>query len=183
MSAGGTGGLCWKHTISGSRRLRPLANVSSSSGIISFPELDEGPSGMQYASPRFANFTFAFQRVNVILGANGSGKSKLLTEIKDQAAALTGGAKVAYIEGGRTIKIKDVLQLDHTNVGAYDRYDSALAHYFNKRVTSLADRVFDALVVLDKRDAHLKGKHSDAVDQWLTDGRRCHPGADHRAAG
>jgi ABC-type lipoprotein export system ATPase subunit len=127
---------------------------------------------MEYVAPRFADFKFVFRRVNVILGANGSGKSKLLTEIKDQAAALTGGSKVTYIEGGRTIKIKDVLQLDHTNVGAYDRYDSALTHYFNKRVTSLADRVFDALVVLDKRDAHLKGQHSDAVAKWLAEGQK-----------
>jgi Fe-S cluster assembly ATPase SufC len=70
---------------------------------------------MKHTSARYANFVFDFQRVNVILGANGSGKSKLLTEIKDQASTLTGGSKVVYIEGGRTIKIKDILQVDHTN--------------------------------------------------------------------
>lgn len=140
---------------------------------------------MKYNSPLFENYSFDFARVNVILGANGSGKSKLLTEIKNQAGTLTGGAKVAYIEGGRTIKIKDILQLDHTNVGAYDRYDSAVTHYFNKRVTSLADRVFDALLVLDKRDALLKGKHSDAVDRWTAEGqkgecpRRAQPPLEH----
>lgn len=140
---------------------------------------------MKHSSARYANYTFDFQRVNVILGANGSGKSKLLTEIKDQASALTGGFKAVYIEGGRTIKIKDVLQLDHTNVGQFDRYESALAHYFNKRSTSLADRVFDSLVVLDKRDANLKAQHSDAVDQWISDGqkgdvpRRAQPPLEH----
>jgi ABC-type lipoprotein export system ATPase subunit len=127
---------------------------------------------MKHTSARYANFVFAFDRVNVILGANGSGKSKLLTEIKDQASALTGGFKAVYIEGGRTIKIKDILQLDHTNVSQFDRYESAVAHYFNKRSTSLADRVFDALVVLDKRDANLKSAHSDAVDKWIAEGQR-----------
>jgi ABC-type lipoprotein export system ATPase subunit len=127
---------------------------------------------MKHTSARYANHTFDFERVNVILGANGSGKSKLLTEIKDQASALTGGFKAVYIEGGRTIKIKDVLQLDHTNVGQFDRYESALTHYYNKRSTSLADRVFDSLVVLDKRDANLKSQHSDAVDKWISDGQK-----------
>ena len=140
---------------------------------------------MKHSSARYANYTFDFQRVNVILGANGSGKSKLLTEIKDQVSTLTGGFKAVYIEGGRTIKIKDVLQLDHSNVGQFDRYESAVAHYYNKRATSLADRVFDSLVVLDKRDAHLKSQHSDAVDKWISDGqkgdvpRRAQPPLEH----
>lgn len=140
---------------------------------------------MKHTSARFGNFAFDFQRVNVILGANGSGKSKLLTEIKNNANALTEGSKAVYIEGGRTIKIKDVLQLDHTNVGHFDRLESAITHYYNKRATSLADRVFDALVVLDKRDAQLKSQHSDAVDKWTADGqkgecpRRAQPPLDH----
>jgi ABC-type lipoprotein export system ATPase subunit len=127
---------------------------------------------MKHTSARYANYIFEFGSVNVVLGANGSGKSKLLTEIKDQAATLTNGFKAAYIEGGRTIKIKDVLQLDHSNVGQFDRLESAIAHYYNKRSTSLADRVFDALVVLDKRDAFLKSQHSDAVSKWISDGQK-----------
>lgn len=127
---------------------------------------------MRHTSSRFGGFVFDFQRVNVILGANGSGKSKLLTEIKNHAGALTGGSKAVYIEGGRTIKIKDVLQFDHTNFNQFDRLDTAIAHYYNKRATSLADRVFDALVVLDKRDAHMKSQHSDAVSRWIADGQK-----------
>jgi energy-coupling factor transporter ATP-binding protein EcfA2 len=140
---------------------------------------------MKHASPRYANFQFTFSRINVILGANGAGKSKFLTELKDSVSVLTNGAKAVYIEGGRTIKIKDVLQLDHTNVNHFDRMESAVAHYENKRATSLADRVFDALVVLDKRDAQVKSQHSDAVAQWTKDGQvgscptRAQPPLDH----
>ena len=125
---------------------------------------------MKHTSPRYANFQFSFSRVNVVLGANGAGKSKLLTELKDSAPALMDGAKAVYIEGGRTIRIRDVLQLDHMNVSQFDRMESALAHYTNKRATSLADRVFDALVVLDKRDAQVKTQHSDAVAEWSKGG-------------
>ena len=140
---------------------------------------------MKHTSPRYANFQFSFSRINVILGANGAGKSKFLTELKDSVSSLTNGAKAVYIEGGRTIKIKDVLQVDHTNFGQFDRMESALAHYESKRTTSLADRVFDALVVLDKRDQQMKSQHSDAVAQWTEDGqvgpcpKRAQPPLDH----
>ena len=127
---------------------------------------------MKHVSARNGGFEFTFSRINVILGANGSGKSKFLTELKDSVSSLTGGGKAVYIEGGRTIKIKDVLQLDHTNVGAYDRLESAMAHYENKRSVSLADRVFDSLVVLEKRDLQLKSQHSDAVEKWVEDGQK-----------
>ncbi|MHB1329616.1 MAG: AAA family ATPase [Gemmatimonadales bacterium] len=127
---------------------------------------------MKFVSARYDKFEFDFPRISVILGANGSGKSKLLTELKDAASLLTGGGKAIYIEGGRTIKLKDVLQLDHTNVGHFDRLDAALVHYANKRHQSLADRVFDALVVLDKREARHKALHSDQVDRWIKAGQQ-----------
>lgn len=125
-----------------------------------------------YHSPRYSGHQFRFRRVNVILGANGCGKSKFLTELKDNASTLTSGGKAVYIEGGRTIKIKDVLQLDHTNVGNYDRYDSAMSTYEGKRSAFLADRVFDALLVLDKRDSHLRAQHSDLVVKWHDEGAK-----------
>lgn len=125
---------------------------------------------MKHQSHRYSGHTFDFQRVNVILGANGAGKSKLLTEIRDNVSQITGGKKAVYIEGGRTIKIRDVLQLDHTNYGQFDRYDSAISTYLNKRNQLLADRVFDALIVLDKKQVQLKSAHSDAVEKWVEAG-------------
>lgn len=125
---------------------------------------------MKHTSVRYNGKIFEFGRVNIFLGANGSGKSKLLGEIRDNATDLTGGNRAVYIEGGRTIKITDVLQLDHRNVAQYDRLDSALANYLNKRSQSLADRVFDALIVLDKKDSQLKSQHSDAVEAWRAGG-------------
>jgi hypothetical protein len=47
-----------------------------------------------------------------------------------------------------------------------------MQHYYSKRSTSLADRVFDALVVLDKRDAFFKSEHSDAVSKWVAEGQK-----------
>ena len=121
---------------------------------------------MEFKAPRFKNFEFAFSRVTVILGANGSGKSRFLRDLRDAIPGLTGGSKAVFIEGGRTIKIQDVLQFDARNFQHYDRLESAERQWEEKRTKSLADRVFDALVVLEKRDLQLKARHSDAVEHW-----------------
>lgn len=140
---------------------------------------------MKHNSARYSNLEFTFRRINVILGANGSGKSKFLSELRDSVSSLTNGAKAVYIEGGRTIVIMDVLQLDHRNVSQYDRLESALTHYENKRVISLADRVFDALVVLEKQGLKQKSTHSDEVELWVEEGqngecpKRKQPPLDH----
>lgn len=104
-----------------------------------------------------------------MLGANGAGKSRILTELRD-AIVKSGGTKPVFIEGGRTIKIEDVLKLDAKNFQQYDRLESAEAQYESKRAKSLADRVFDALVVLEKRELQLKAKHSDDVEVWQSRG-------------
>lgn len=126
---------------------------------------------MKHTSSRYDNYEFDFGRVNVILGANGAGKSTFLQELKGRVASILPGAKTVYIEGGRTIKITDVLQLDHRNVQQYDRLESALQAYEGKRGNSLADRVFDALVVLEKKGLQLKSKHSDDVEKWVESGQ------------
>lgn len=126
---------------------------------------------MEYTSPKFGNHTFSLDRINVILGANGAGKSKLLAELRDAMPNLRAGTKPVFIEGGRTIKISDVLKLGVQNFKHYDRLDSAIAQYESKRKISLADRLFDALVVLEKRELHLKSTHSDLVEAWESSGR------------
>jgi energy-coupling factor transporter ATP-binding protein EcfA2 len=127
---------------------------------------------LKHQSNRYSGYNFDFQRINVILGANGAGKSKLLTEIRDNVSQITGGKKAVYIEGGRTIKIRDVLQLDHKNFGQFDRYESAVSTYQSKRNQLLADRVFDALIVLDKKQTQQKSAHSDAVEKWVEAGQK-----------
>jgi predicted ATPase len=127
---------------------------------------------MRYTSPRFSSHEFNFDRVTVILGANGSGKSKLLGEIRDAVPQSSPGAKAVFIEGGRTITLTDVLQLDAKNFSQFDRLESAVAQYEKKRSRSLASRVFDALVVLEKRELQIKSAHSDEVEQWAASDRQ-----------
>lgn len=126
---------------------------------------------LEHQSNRYDGYIFDFQRINVILGANGAGKSKLLTEIRDNVGKITSGKKAVYIEGGRTIQIRDILQLDHSNFGQFDRFESAMITYQSKRDQLLASRVFDALIVLDKKETQLKIAHSDSVEKWMEEGQ------------
>ncbi|TND60105.1 AAA family ATPase [Aeromonas dhakensis] len=124
---------------------------------------------MKYISQKYNGFEFEFTTVNVFLGANGAGKSTFLNEIRNYYAH-QGLNNLVYVEGGRTIKIDDTLQLSRQNFQQYDRLDQAKSQHENKRKLSLADRVFDALIVLDKQGQEEKSKHSDAVEEWIKSG-------------
>lgn len=126
---------------------------------------------MKYISQKYDGFEFEFSAVNVFLGANGVGKSTFLNEIR-QHFVNQGQNNLVYVEGGRTIKINDTLQLNRQNFQQYDRLDQAKSQHENKRKSSLANRVFDALIVLDKQGQEEKSRHSDAVEEWVKSGSK-----------
>lgn len=126
---------------------------------------------MKHISSRYPEFHFNFGRVNVILGANGSGKSQFLAELRDAIPKIKVGKKAVFIEGGRTIKIDDVIKFDARNFQQYDKLETAISQYESKRLKSLADRLFDAIVVLEKKEMTLKSRHSDQVERWNSEGR------------
>jgi ABC-type lipoprotein export system ATPase subunit len=124
-----------------------------------------------YKSARFNNQEFIFDRINIILGANGSGKSSFLSEIRDSIPKTNPNSRVIYIEGGRTIKIADVIKFDARNFNQFDKLETAIIQYEGKRTKSLADRLFDAIVVLEQKELQLKSKHSDEVVKWASSGK------------
>jgi ABC-type lipoprotein export system ATPase subunit len=125
---------------------------------------------MEYISQKYDGYKFDFSGVSVLLGANGAGKSTFLAEFRNHLQQ-QGGNTFVFVEGGRTIQIKDVLQLDRNTFQNYDRLEQAIAQHENKRKSSLANRVFDALVVLDKKGQEQKTKHSDDVELWMNSGK------------
>jgi len=58
---------------------------------------------------------FAMGRINVFLGANGTGKSKLIEELRNRAPTYLPEHTVVYIEGGRAIQMFDSLEVDARN--------------------------------------------------------------------
>jgi ABC-type cobalamin/Fe3+-siderophores transport system ATPase subunit len=126
---------------------------------------------MEYIAQSHGGYKFIFPRITVILGANGCGKSTLLRNIKQHCASNPGSGNAVYVEGGRTIKIEDTVQLNRNNFNQYQHYQTALNSYKGKRSNNLVDRVFDAVMVLIRQEQELKDKHSDAVNAWDLSGR------------
>ncbi|WP_139856805.1 AAA family ATPase [Aequorivita sinensis] len=114
---------------------------------------------------------FIFNRINILLGANGTGKSKLLKELRDQAPNFYGDRTVIFVEGGRTIKLTNSLQLNRNNFQQYGTLQTANQTFQNKRKTTLSDRVMDALLLLDRMGQEIRGEHSDKVNEWQKNGQ------------
>jgi energy-coupling factor transporter ATP-binding protein EcfA2 len=114
---------------------------------------------------------FVFNRINILLGANGTGKSKLLKELRDRAPQLFGNRTVIFVEGGRTIKLTNSLQLNRNNFQQYGTLQQANQTFQNKRKATLSDRVMDALLLLDRMGQEIRGEHSDKVNEWQKNGQ------------
>lgn len=105
-------------------------------------------------------------RVTVLLGANGAGKSSLLRKARDRVTEIVPRGKALYVEGGRAITLQKSLQLTVQNVNQYQDYTHAKQTYENKLQTGLSARVYDALMMLERKELALKADHSDAVQRW-----------------
>jgi ABC-type cobalamin/Fe3+-siderophores transport system ATPase subunit len=114
---------------------------------------------------------FIFNRINILLGANGTGKSKLLKELRDTASNFYGNKTVIFVEGGRTIKLTNSLKLNRDNFQQYGTLEIANQTFQNKRKATLSDRVMDALLLLDRMGEEIRGEHSDKVTQWQKGGQ------------
>lgn len=118
---------------------------------------------------------FTFKRVNILLGANGTGKSKTLQELRDRANEFYPGKTIVYVEGGRSIALTDTLEVNRQNFETYKTLEKTENAHKKKRTTTLSSRVFDALMLLDRKGQEIKDKHSDKVDEWQKNGQQGQP--------
>jgi ABC-type branched-subunit amino acid transport system ATPase component len=110
-----------------------------------------------------------FGRMNVILGSNGTGKSKVLRHIRDSRAAFDERSPV-YIEGGRVINIPQAIAWDHQTFNEFGTLAKAQRSFKNRRLQGLATRVRDAFFLLERKAQQQKIAHSDAVVAWTEGG-------------
>lgn len=98
------------------------------------------------------------------MGANGAGKSQLLREIVNN-----GGARndVVFIEGGRSIRLGDSIQMLDGDV---PNFESAVSMYNQQRRSDLSNRLTHSLRLLDMKGLRLRAQHSDAIEEWRADG-------------
>jgi len=128
------------------------------------------------AGPGAPEVTGQIGRISAILGANGTGKSRLFAIIRDNPHLLTPNPSsqsrpFIYIEGGRVVAIPSEIRLTRQTADEYSTYPKALQQHRNKRNQKLADRIRDALLTLERLGVEEKQAHSDAVDAWLKGGR------------
>jgi ABC-type lipoprotein export system ATPase subunit len=121
---------------------------------------------VNFRSSRTPNCDIAVGRITVFLGANGTGKSKLLQEVLSASSTLFPGYTAVRIEGGRAITLKDSLALDRNTFSPYRTLETAKATHKGKIGSTLSSRVFDAMQLLERMGRNIKSEHSDAVIEW-----------------
>jgi ABC-type branched-subunit amino acid transport system ATPase component len=114
------------------------------------------------------------RRITVILGANGTGKSRLLEMLRGVIPQFVGcdHEKVVRIAGGRVVKPPQQLTLaaesrDHAGTPSVVRLRQA---YVQSRQGETDARLRSALQLLHQIGAEGKADHSDAVTAWQRDG-------------
>jgi ABC-type cobalamin/Fe3+-siderophores transport system ATPase subunit len=122
---------------------------------------------MEFVSSKHGNYTISLAQITVFLGANGAGKSSVLIEAKQNIQSICPEKKAVYIEGGRAINLQNTLQLTRQNVNEYQDFTRAKKTYEQKRQANLSSRVYDALMMLERKELAIKAAHSDQVEEWI----------------
>ncbi|WP_230280776.1 AAA family ATPase [Croceicoccus sp. Ery15] len=122
---------------------------------------------MDIITSRTGNTPLRFERINVLLGSNGTGKSKLLQELRGQIPNILPDHKIINIEGGRALTMYDSLELNAQNFNKYRSYDTTFSQYSKKRAGTLQSRLFDGLKTLELLAENSRIEHSDRVMEWL----------------
>jgi energy-coupling factor transporter ATP-binding protein EcfA2 len=110
-----------------------------------------------------------FPRVTVILGANGTGKSRLLQLFPGvfYQAFKREHHQMLRIAGGRAITPPPRIVLDRDTVDRFGTIAQAQESYFQSRSADADARLRDALQLLHSIGEDRKAQHSDAVMEWL----------------
>ena len=80
---------------------------------------------------------FSFRRIVVVLGANGTGKSRLIIDMKQECSSLFHGRRAIYVDGARIINVPLNVSLDgntRTPQQAYESYSASLSTAINTRI-------------------------------------------------
>jgi energy-coupling factor transporter ATP-binding protein EcfA2 len=120
----------------------------------------------RFKTSRTGEREFEFSRINVLLGSNGTGKTKLLQELKGNIATILPGFQAVNIEGGRAVQMYDSLELTPQNFNQYRTTDQILQGFRGNRVNTLTSRIFFGLKALEQMGIDAKIAHSDAVVAW-----------------
>ena len=119
-----------------------------------------------------SKFSADFFRINIILGGNGTGKSKLLSQLKTQQNSFGVPRQLIYVEGGRAMIIPDNLQLTQTNFNYYKTYIETEKFYKDKRPQKISTRIKDALILLEQKEQEINNNFAKEAYNWDLNGRK-----------
>jgi ABC-type cobalamin/Fe3+-siderophores transport system ATPase subunit len=115
-------------------------------------------------------------RVNVVLGANGAGKSKLMHRLSRTRPGAPGAGETIFVEGGRALKLPAAL--DAVSLGQHlSTLAGATQHHRAGRVQSLSSRINPAFLRLAHLSAIADSETADALRAWEIAGRKGEPPA------
>lgn len=127
-------------------------------------------------APGIPAFDGNFHRINVILGANGTGKSRFITHLKGTTGATFKNKSVVYVEGGRVVPPPDTLEIDKASLSFAKNFQAAKTTHQNLRPGTLKNRIKQAFILLKKQGDEIKIAHSDAADNWYQNkSQQSHP--------
>ena len=143
---------------------------------IDLSKLPRNPENYEFivdipAGTGFQPFKGIFRNVNVILGANGTGKSKLLGHLRDQAGKLNFPENIIYVEGGRVVVPPDAVKFNRNTFQQYETLAIARQTHLSKRRGFLRDRAGEAFLLLKKMGDESKAEHSDKIEEWIKNGQ------------
>lgn len=131
----------------------------------------------EITTSRTGDRRFEMGRVNVFLGANGTGKTKLLNELKGNVGQFLPDCTPINIEGGRSVQMWDSLELTPQNFGNFKTFDQIMTGFRGSRGKTITSRLFHALKALEQMGVEEKLRHSDAVVEWYKKGQEGDPPA------
>lgn len=113
------------------------------------------------------NIEANFGRITVLIGANGSGKSKVLQHMVSMDSEFGDLRRpVTFIEGGRVINIPAEMSFDNSIYNEFSTPTQAEHTIRQKKRAPAVDRVRHVLFLLDRMTTDVKVQHSDAVTAW-----------------
>lgn len=107
-----------------------------------------------------------FGRVTVMLGSNGTGKSRLLQILRSKKGEFWPDRPVTYVEGGRAIQPPTTVELNRRTVDQFRNLEAATTQLTSLKEGKLADRISHLLILIDQLGEKTYRDHSESATRW-----------------
>lgn len=120
-----------------------------------------------WQNPRVPSITLNCGRISVVLGANGSGKTRLLNRIMELLRRGADKNRFVYVEGGRAFRDK-IMNIDPNSetLKFIDHPESLQRAYVDYRGSEITHRIQLSLQLLKLKSRIEREQHVAKVEAW-----------------